>query len=124
MTKITTLKKVFSFLVAIAACISNSTAGTITVSAAPTTAGINYNTVQAAYDYIKSLGSISEAYTIEIQSSYAGESNYPIQLTAVAGTSATNTITIKPAAGATVLIANPISVGSATKQLFSMGPVM
>lgn len=97
--------------------LASTQAATITVGSAASTPGTNYNSVQAAYDYIKSLGSISEAYTIEIQGSYTGESNYPIQLTAITGTNATNTITIKPAAGATVIIANPSSVGSATKTI-------
>ncbi len=82
-------------------------AATITVSSGATTAGVNYNTIQAAYDYIKGLGTISEPYEIVIQDSYAGETAYPISLTAIAGASTTNSITIKPATGKNITIANP-----------------
>lgn len=90
-------------------------AATITVSSAAEAAGANYNTIQAAYNYIKGLGTISQAYTIEIQSTYAGEATYPISFTAIAGASITNTITIKPATGATVVIANPVVTATVNK---------
>jgi len=82
-------------------------AGTITVNNGAVVAGSNYNTIQAAYDYIKGLGTIAESYDIVIQDTYAGESTYPISLTAIAGASASNTITIKPASGKNITIACP-----------------
>jgi len=85
-------------------------AATITVSSAAEVEGVNYNTIQAAYDYIKGLGVIApieEAYTIEIQGTYAGEVAYPIVLNAIIGATDVNSITIKPATNAKITIAVP-----------------
>ena len=109
MKKHSTFKKATMLLSCILLGISVN-AATITVSSAAETAGVNYNTIQAAYDYIKGLGDVTpieEAYVIEIQNSYAGETSYPIDLVAIAGASETNTITIKPATGAKINIAAP-----------------
>jgi len=96
------------------------TSVTITVSSATESAGVNYNTIQAAYDYIKSVGAstpISQSYVIEVQATYAGETVYPISLTAIAGANATNKITIKPATGAAVVIANPTVTATVNKTI-------
>ncbi len=66
-----------------------------------------FKTIQAAYDAIKAIGTIAQPYTIELQNDYIpGNETYPINLTAIAGASATNTITIKPAAGVKKTIEN------------------
>jgi len=110
MKKLSYFRKALVLFAAVLTGMASVQAAIITVSSATESAGVNYNTIQAAYDYIKSLGAIepiAEAYTIEIQSTYAGEVSYPIDLTAIAGASATNTITIKPATGAKITIATP-----------------
>ena len=59
--------------------------------------GSYYNSITAAW---AGLGVISSAKVIEVQSSYTGANEtYPINLTAITGASATNTITIRPASG-------------------------
>jgi len=110
MKKLSSIKKAIVLFAAILFGMASMQAATITVSSAAESAGVNYNTIQAAYNYIKDLGAIapiSEAYIIEIQSTYVGETAYPILLTAIAGASATNSITIKPASGAKITIAVP-----------------
>jgi len=77
--------------------------------------GTFYNSITAAYIDILAAAPISQAYTIEIQSIYDGSTETrpiqltstetrPIQLTEVTGASSSNTITIRPAVGATGLI--------------------
>lgn len=110
MRKLSSLKNAIVLFAAILIGMASVQAATITVSSAAESAGVNYNTIQAAYNYIKDLGAvtpISEAYVIEIQSTYAGEVAYPISFTAIAGASAINNITIKPATGAKITISNP-----------------
>ena len=70
----------------------------------PVGASSAYSTIQQAYN-AGIPGTISNAYVIELQSDYnpSGET-YPITLTGKTGASSLNTITIKPAAGVTVVI--------------------
>ncbi len=72
----------------------------------PVGAGSTNKTIQAAYDAIKAAAvstPISSAYVLELQSDYdldgAKLETFPITLNAIDGASATNTITIRPAAG-------------------------
>lgn len=59
-----------------------------------------HNTIQAAYDAIPY--TVNQAYIIEILSDYNGSSEvFPITFGAKAGTSSTNTITLRPALGNT-----------------------
>jgi hypothetical protein len=120
MKKNYSIKKAFVLFAAILFGMASMQAATISVSSATEVAGVNYNTIQAAYNYIQGVGNatpISEAYTIEVQATYAGELAYPIMLTPVAGASATNTITIKPATGAAVVIANPTVTATVNKTI-------
>lgn len=64
--------------------------------------GVYYNSITAAYNDILAASPISQAYIIEIQSIYDGSTETrPIQLTEVSGASTSNSITIRPAVGAT-----------------------
>ena len=111
MKKISSLKKAIVLFAAILFGMASVQAATITVSSAAESAGVNYNTIQAAYNYIKDLGAgtpISEAYVIELQGTYDPTTEiYPISLTAIAGASALNNITIRPATGVKKVISNP-----------------
>ena len=110
MKKFSSFTKALVLLIVVLFGTASVHAATITVSSAIEAEGVNYNTIQAAYDYIKALDAItpiSEPYAIEIQSSYTGETVYPLSLTAIAGATAVNTITIKPAIGAKITIAAP-----------------
>jgi len=49
----------------------------------------------------------TRTYVIELESNYTGEASYPLNLTNVTNSSATNTITIRPAVGAKVTIGVP-----------------
>ncbi len=127
MKKLSSIKKAIVLFAAILFGMASIQAATITVSSAAESAGVNYNTIQAAYNYIKDLGAvtpISEAYIIEIQSTYAGEVSYPISLTAIAGASATNSITIKPASGAKITIANPAATVVKTGLTSTVAPTV
>lgn len=84
---------------------------TITVGNNAVVPGSNYNTIQAAYDYVKGLSTLSEPYIIELQSTYNPASGvttetFPIKFVANTA-SATNNITIKPATGAKITLAVP-----------------
>lgn len=100
-------------LVAVVLCGMTNTmkAATITVSSDAVVAGSNYNTIQAAYDYVKALPALTEKYVIEIQGSYDPTSGvtletFPINFTANTA-SAEFDITIKPAAGVKKTLAAP-----------------
>ena len=69
--------------------------------------GDKQKTIQMAYDSIVP-ATVEGAYILEIQSDYDPTTEiYPIAFKAKAGASATNNITIKPAAGVKKVIANP-----------------
>lgn len=79
----------------------------------PTASQTSFSTIQAAYGAVD-FSAVAGAYIIEVSSSYDPASEtFPISLTAKANASETNTITIRPATGAT------ISFTSATSKLIS-----
>lgn len=84
---------------------------TITVSNGTVVVGSNYNTIQAAYNYVKALPSLTEPYIIELQSSYnptSGVTTETFPITFAANTaSVAYDITIKPADGVKVTLAAP-----------------
>lgn len=64
-----------------------------------------FSSIGDAYIAISASAPISQPYVIEIQSNYNGSTEArPIQLTVIAGTNLTNTITIRPALGAAGLV--------------------
>ncbi len=84
---------------------------TITVSSSTEVTGSNYNTIQAAYNYVKALPSLTEPYDIELQSSYDPTTAptlefFPIIFTGNSA-SGTNNITIRPATNAKITLAVP-----------------
>ncbi len=94
--------------------ISNLSAATITVSSAAVSAGVNYNTIQSAYDYIKNSGAITQPYVIELTSTYDPTSGttletFPITLNAINGASSTNSITIRPATTVSKTLTSTVS---------------
>jgi hypothetical protein len=101
MKKISSFKKAIVLLSVLLLTATGISAATINVSADPVVAGTNYNTIKDAYAYIVSLGALTEAYVIELQSSYdptIATETYPITF-AANGATATNNITIRPATG-------------------------
>ena len=119
-----TLKAIL--LIAVVLCGMNNTmkAATITVSSNAVVAGVNYNTIQAAYDYVKALPTLTEKYVIELQSSYdptAGVTLEAFPITFAANTaSADFDITIKPAAGVKKTLAVPNQTVIATGMTFAI----
>jgi len=83
----------------------------------PSSGTFYYGTIQEAYNAVD-FGVAAGAYSIEIGALYnVANETFPITLTAKAGASATNTITIKPAAGATVVVANPTVTATVNKTI-------
>ena len=81
--------------------------GSTTLKDGTGTAISSYNSIGAAYAAIPA--SLTQAYTIEINSSYTGANEtYPVTFTAKTGASSANTITLRPAAG----VANVVISGS------------
>jgi len=75
--------------------------GTVDLKNGSTVLG-TYASIGAAYAAIPA--TLTQPYIIELKSGYtSGSESYPILLTAKAGASATNTITIRPAAGVTAV---------------------
>ena len=103
MKKQITLKKMALLVVVLLWGIAANATVKITVSSDAEAAGVNYNTIQKAYDYVKALPSLADKYVIEIQNSYDPTSGvtletFPITLAANNATQ-TNDITIIPATG-------------------------
>lgn len=71
----------------------------------------SHASIQEAYNAIPA--TVTQAYLIELLSAYtAANETYPITLGLKAGTSSTNTITIRPAAGATGKLISATSAGA------------
>ncbi len=66
----------------------------------------SFTTINAAYAAVDFI-TLPGAYTIQIESSYVGETSYPITLGALLGASEVNTILIKPATGVKKTLACP-----------------
>ncbi len=103
MMKKITFKAILFGAVVLLGMTNTMKAATITVSSDAVVAGVNYNTIQAAYDYVKALPTLTEKYVIELQSSYDPTTGitletFPITLAANTA-SADFDITIKPATG-------------------------
>jgi hypothetical protein len=109
MKKMFSLKQAIMFVAVVLCGMTGSlTAATITVSSDAVTA-TNYNTIQAAYDYVKALPALTEKYVIEIQSTYDPTKaptleTFPITFAANTATKDFD-ITIKPADGVKVTLA-------------------
>lgn len=107
------LLKMFTFLSSLALI-------TLTLSAQPNSIELkdgsgnllsSHTSIQEAYNAIPA--AVTQAYLIELLSAYtAASETYPITLGLKSGTSATNTITIRPAAGATGKIISALSTGT------------
>ena len=83
----------------------------------PTSGNTSYTSIQAAYNAVD-FGTTAGAYTIQISSSYnVANETFPITLGAKVGASESNTITIKPATGAAVVIANPAVTATVNKTI-------
>lgn len=89
--------------------VSIGQANSITLKDGTGTTINSYNSINAAYAAIPA--TVTQAYIVEINSSYTGANEtLPVNFTSRAGTSATNTITLRPAAGVT----NAVISGSYT----------
>ena len=66
----------------------------------------SFTSINAAYTAVDFI-TLPGAYTIQIESSYAGETTYPITLGSLLGASVVNTILIKPATGVKKTLACP-----------------
>ncbi len=69
----------------------------------PNSSTANYSTIEAAYAAIN-FTTNAGAHFIELESAYTGEASYPLTLGAITGASATNKVTIRPAAGQTKVL--------------------
>lgn len=72
----------------------------------PDASTVSFTTINAAYAAIDFI-TLPGAYTIQIESSYVGETTYPITLGALLGASEVNTVLIKPATGVKKTLACP-----------------
>lgn len=85
-------------LFSIFASILNGQTNSVTLKNASGIVLSQHSTIQLAYNSIPS--TLTQAYIIEINNSYTGESEiYPISFTSRTGSSGSNTITLRPAAG-------------------------
>lgn len=92
-------------------CLSFGSTITIDGTATPVYGSV-YNTITAALSDIGGC-SISQPMVIELASNYSSASEtFPITLPAISGMSLTNTVTIRPAAGASNLSISGTSVGA------------
>lgn len=83
----------------------------------PSSGSTYYSSIQAAYNAVD-FGAAAGAYSIEIGALYdVANETFPITLGAKAGASSTNTITIKPATGAAIVIANPTVTATVNKTI-------
>ncbi|WP_034672200.1 GEVED domain-containing protein [Epilithonimonas caeni] len=81
----------------------------ISIGGSTTTPGSLYPTLTAAIMDLSACG-ITQATTLSLNSSYASASEtFPIVIPNIAGTSATNTLTIKPASGVSPLITSALA---------------
>ncbi|MBS1513894.1 MAG: T9SS type A sorting domain-containing protein [Bacteroidetes bacterium] len=97
-------------------CLSSSYSQTNSVQLFP--GGTFYNSITAAYAAITGAAPITQAYTIELQSIYDGSTEtFPVTLALVGGVSASNTITIRPAAGVSSLLISSNQAGFGTFDL-------
>lgn len=113
------MKKQFTFLKTFLVAVFLITASIVQVSAQvtlilPNASTANFSTIAAAYSAIN-FTTNPGAHVIQLESGYTGESSYPLTLGSVTGASATNTTTIRPAAGQTkTLSAATVSSSSLT----------
>jgi len=66
----------------------------------------SFPTISAAYTAVD-FGTLPGAHTIQIESSYSGETTYPLTLGSLLGASETNSVLIKPATGVKKTLAYP-----------------
>lgn len=73
----------------------------------------NYTSITAAISDIQTCGSITGAYVFELQASYVSTAEtFPLVIPNIAGASSSNSITIRPATGATNLLISNNTAGT------------